>query len=242
MKKSMKAGALLVAGIFALSGCGSSDDSASADSPASDSPSPAPTLAVGQEQYTAEELEAALTAVKADRGLTGEVSNDAALRPGLSESGAAPGGFNVAPEQCMEILGFANFFGDLDNANVAGLGASETQRITVVSHADAAALDQQVDDNSKLVDECAEFEMTGDGEGEVAKGTAERLDASTEAPSTQAFTVTMAAAGVSFSGMKVAAASGTTNVVITVSESEDPKAALASAEETINAVLAELAQ
>ena len=242
MKKSTKAFALLTAGIFALSACGSSDESAAADSPASASPTPTPTLAVGQEQYTADELETALIAVKAGQGLTGEVSNDAALRPDLAESGAAPGGFTVAPEQCMEILGFANFFGNLDNANVAGLRSNESQRITVVSHSDAAALDQQVEDNNKLLDECAEFEMTGEGEGEVAKGTAERLDASTEAPTTQAFSVTMAAEGVSFGGMRVSAASGTTNVVITVSNSDDPKAALADAEETINAVLSELAK
>ncbi|MCC9206150.1 hypothetical protein [Arthrobacter sp. zg-Y769] len=241
MNKSIKASALLVAGVFALSGCGSSEgDSGSAsDETKSASASPTAELTVGKDQYTAAELEEVLAAVKTGQEASGEVIPDAVLRPELGGAGS-PDGVTITPEKCVEILGFANFFGDIEEANVAALELSETEKLTVVSHAEASTLDKQVEETGSVLDDCADFEMKGEEEGEVATGTTERQEVSTDAPSTEGFVLTLAAAGEELSGLKVAAASGTTNISVTVSDATDLPAAVAKAEETINAVYAEL--
>lgn len=240
MKNSMKAGALLVAGIFALSGCGSSAEGSESESggssPAAESASPSPTLAVGQDQYPAEELVAALEAVNAAQGGAGEISDDAAMREYLQQQGFSEG-VTISPAQCEEIASFVSFFGDVDEANIASLKL-ENQKLTVVSHSDAEALDSLMQENANLADECAEFEM-GDEEF-TAVGATESLDVSTEAPTTQAFTMTMSAEGQTLSGLKVSSASGTTNIVVTNSDAADQEAATAEAAELIDAVLAQL--
>ncbi|WP_104104573.1 hypothetical protein [Arthrobacter sp. 08Y14] len=239
MKNTMKAGALLLAGMLALSACGSSDEPASASDSeaASASPSPTATLAVGQEQYTADELLAAIEAVNAAQGGTGEVSDDATFRQYLTDQ-SLPEGITAKPAECEGIAGFANFFGDVDQANLASVKLGSDQKLTVVSHPEASALDAQMQDNDGLLGECAEFEM-GDEEF-TAAGTTERLDVSTGAPQTQAFSLTMTAEGTTLSGLKVSAATGTTNIVVTNSNAADPEEASAQAAELIDAVLAEL--
>lgn len=241
MKNSMKAGALFVAGIFALSGCGSSaegseSDSAGSSPAASKSASPSPTLAVGQEQYEAAELVAALDAVNAAQGGTGEISDDAAMRDYLQQQGFSEG-VTVSPAQCEEIASFVSFFGDVDEANIASLKL-DTRKLTVVSHSDADTLDSLMQDNAKLADECSGFEM-GDEEF-TAVGATESLEVSTEAPTTQAFTMTVSAEGETLSGLKVSSASGTTNIVVTDSDAANPDEASAEAAELIDAVLEQL--
>lgn len=248
VKKSKQVGALFVAGAFVLSGCGSSDGDAeaapgaSASATSAPTATPTPSLSVGQEQYTGAELEAALAAAQEELGLTGEISGDAALRPTLTDGGLGSGGVTVTPERCMEILGFASFFGDLENAVVAGLTFGERDKITLVSHADVDEPQKQVDSNNEVVDECADFEMRGQEEGQVAQGVVEELDASTQAPTTQAYSFSVSAEGTTLSGLKVSAVSGTTNVSVTSGDAEDAEATLARAEEIIDAVLSQLEQ
>ena len=238
MKNTMKAGALLLAGMLALSACGSSDEPAEAsDGEAAASPSPTATLAVGQEQYTADELLVALEAVNAARGGTGVVSDDATLRQYLAEQ-SLPEGIAITPAKCEGIASFANFFGDVAQANIASVKLGSDQKLTLVSHPKASDLDTLMQDNETGLSECVEFEM-GDEEF-TAAGTTERRDVSTDAPTTQAFTLTMTAEGATLSGLKVSAASGTTNVVVTDSDAADPEEASAQAAELIDAVLAEL--
>lgn len=239
MKNTVKAGALLLAGMLALSACGGSDETASAsDGEASSaSPSPTATLAVGQEQYTEEELLAAVEAVNAAEGGTGVVSDEATFRQYLADQ-SLPDGIAITPSQCEGIAGFATFFGDVDQAHIASLKLGDDQKLTVVSHPDAPGLETQMQDNEDLLGDCVEFEM-GDEEF-TAAGTTERLDVSTEAPATQAFSLTLTAEGTTLSGLKVSAASGTTNIVVTNSDATDPEEAAGQAAELIDAVLAEL--
>ncbi|MBP3044091.1 hypothetical protein KKR91_05655 [Arthrobacter jiangjiafuii] len=119
-------GALLVAGVFALSGCGSSSEAADSGSAES---SPTPTLSVGQDQYTPEELEAALQAVKADEGLGGDIFNQETLAPLLEGTPDALAGVTVTPEQC-DVLATTDIAGVLDNASMAILMLTATDSLT----------------------------------------------------------------------------------------------------------------
>jgi hypothetical protein len=236
MNKSMKASALLVAGIFALSGCGSSDDSAAADSPAADSPSPTPTLAVGQDQYSADELEAALTAVKTAQGLTGDVENDATLRPQMEE--ATLSGITATPEQCNILV--SSFFDEkIGEGNLGTVGINDSDTLMLISYKDASVLEKQAESSAQLVKDCAEFQMEADGR--VINGSVESLEASTDAPSTQAYrSVITRADGGEASTIQVSGLSGTLNLSVTLFDPADAKAAVAEAEESINAALSEL--
>ncbi|GAA3288997.1 hypothetical protein ACFFON_15035 [Arthrobacter citreus] len=244
MNKSLKAGALLVAGIFALSGCGSSDSpeaaasepSASAES-ASPTPTPTPTLAVGQEQYTADELEAALTAVKEEQGLTGQIANDAAVRPELAGVEDAFAGIVITPEECS-ALATANLSEKIESSTVAIMQLSETDSLTVISYEDASLMDSQVENNEQQMVDCAEFTMeTG---GQVLSASAEEVDSSTDAVTTQAYSVAINVEGQETTTLQISGFSGTTNITVSMSDPADAAGAQGAAEELINAVLAEL--
>lgn len=233
MKKSLKASALLVAGVFALSGCGSSDESAAADSPASASPTP--TLAVGEEQYTADELETALTAVKTAQGLTGNVQNDALLRPELKD--AALSEITATPEQCT-ILVSSLFDKKIADGNLATLELDDTDILMLVSYEDASVLQKQAEDSDQLIEDCAEFQM--ELNGTPITGTVEGIDASSEAPTTEGYRTLITRANGEGTAIQVTALSGTLSLNATLFDPADEAAAVANAEKAINAVLAEL--
>lgn len=240
MKNTMKASALLLAGMLALTACGGSEEPASAsdkDAASSESASPTPTLAVGQEQYTAAELVAALEAVNTAQGGAGAVSDDAAFREYLGQQ-SLPEGVKITPEKCADFAGFTDFFGDLDEANIAYLALGTDQKLALISHPEAATLDTVMQENKALMDECGSFEMGA--EGLTVAGTAETLKVTTEAPLTQAFALSLSAEGNTLSGLKVSAASGTTNVVLINSDAANKDEATAEATKLIDAVLAEL--
>ena len=233
----MKAGAVLVAGIFALSGCGSSDETTEAASESSPSATatPTPTLAVGQEQYTADELEAALNAVKASQGLTGEVENDATLRPQLADLSFAD--IKTTPEQC-NILVSSVLDATIADGNLATVGLDDSDGLMLISYDDASVLEKQADRGEQLVKDCTNFEM--ELNGTVITASAESLEASTEAPSTQAYrTVINRAANEEASIVAVSGLSGTLNLNVTLFDPVDVDAAVARAEEVINAALTE---
>ena len=251
MKKSMKAGALLVAGVFALSGCSSSDEgteSAAESSPsATATPTPTPTLAVGQEQYTPAELESALAAVLADRGMDGEVITQEDLAPMLEGAPDSLAGVAITPEQC-DVLAAADIAGVLESANMAMIMLSDTDTLTIASHPSASVMDKQVEDNTRLLDECAEFQM--EISGQVINASVEALDASTEGQTTQAFRTSIATVDPATDAeqvtdtVQVSAVSGTTNVQVSMtgglSSAAESDQAIAQAETIINEVLAEL--
>ncbi|WP_146067277.1 MULTISPECIES: hypothetical protein [unclassified Arthrobacter] len=243
MNKSMKAGALLVAGVFALSGCGSSNEGSEAASESSPSatPTPTPTLAVGQEQYTPAELETALAAILADRGMAGEVITQQDLAPMLEGAPDQLAGVVITPEQC-DVLASADIAATLDSANMAMIMLSETDTLTIASHPSASIMDKQVQDNTRLLEDCAQFQM--EAGGQVISAAVDSLDASTDGQTTQAFRTTITAAEQVTDTVQVSAVSGTTNVQVsmtgnltTAAESEE---AIAQAETIINEVLAEL--
>ena len=239
MKKSMKVGALLVAGAFALAGCSSNDAAESAPAESS-SPSPTPTPAVGQDQYSPDEIEAALVAVKESEGLGGEVTNQEALRPLLENAPDAMAGIVITPEQC-DVLATTDVAGVLENANMAILLLSATDSLSVASHPDASVMEKQSEDNSRLLDDCAEFQM--EASGQVITATTEAVDATTDAGTTQAFRTAITAAGEVTETIQISAVSGTTNVQVSMTGAgagAESAAAVATAEELINAVLAEL--
>ena len=245
MNKSMKAGALLVAGVFALSGCSGSDEgsgSAAESSPsATATPTPTPTLAVGQDQYTPAELEAALAAVLADRGMSGEVITQQDLAPMLEGAPDQLAGVVITPEQC-DVLASADIGAALDSANMAMIMLSDTDTLTIASHPEAAIMDKQVEENARLLDECAQFRM--EAGGQVISAEVDSVDASTDGETTQAFRTTVTAAEQVTDVIQVSAVSGTTNVQVSMtgglSGAAESAEAVAQAETIINEVLAEL--
>lgn len=244
MKKSMKTGALLVAGVFMLSACGSDDsaepaaaDSSASASATSASPTPTPTLAVGQEQYTADELEAALTAVKEDQGLTGQIANDAAVRPELTGVEDAFTDIVITPEECS-ALATANLSEKIESSNVAIMQLSETDSLTVISYKDASLMDSQIENNEQQMVDCAEFTM--ETAGQVLTASAEEVDSTTDAVTTQAYSVAINAAGQETTTLQISGFSGTTNITVSMSDPADAAGAQGAAEELIDAVLAEL--
>ena len=242
MKKSMKAGALLVAGVFALSGCGSSDEGSEAASESSPSatatPTPTPTLAVGQEQYTPEELEAALQAVKADQGLSGEIANQEMLSPLLQETPDALAGVTITPAKC-DVLATTDIAGVLENANMAMLMLSATDVLMIASHPDESVMEKQFADNSLLLEDCAQFQM--EAAGQVITASAEPVDATTDAEQTQAFRTVITAGEEVTESTQLSVVSGTTNIQITLNGAEGA-ASMSKAEDLANALLAELAK
>ncbi|WAP51044.1 hypothetical protein OL239_14155 [Arthrobacter sp. ATA002] len=244
MNKSMKAGALLIAGVFALSGCGGSGDSAeaAADSSAtaeaaSPTPTPTPTPAVGREQYTPDELEAALTAVKEDQGLPGQIANDAAVRPELEGVEGALDTITITPEECSDLAS-ANLGEKIDSSTVAIMQLSATDALTVISFEDAELIDEQVANNDQQMVDCSTFQM--ETQGQVFTASAEEVDASTDAVTTQAYSVTIDMAGQQTTTLQISGFAGTTNITVSMSDPVDPAGAQAEAEKLIDAVLAEL--
>ncbi|MCQ1954795.1 MULTISPECIES: hypothetical protein [Arthrobacter] len=240
MKKSIKAGALLVAGVFVLSGCGSSEGSSDSGSAETKSASAKPTpttQAVGEKQYTADELEEALAAVMKDKNLDGPLGNDETVRPEMMNAVDPLEGITIAPASC-DVLASTNINKVLDNAYIAVLLLNETDSLTVVSHSDPAVLEKQVEDNDSLLGECAQYTMEGPG-GQatvINKG----IEASTDADTTQAFHSITSNGTVEEGITQVAGASGTTNIAARFVNSADPEASVAEAEELIDAVYAEL--
>ncbi|MCC9175960.1 hypothetical protein [Arthrobacter sp. zg-Y179] len=232
MKKTIKAGALLVAGVFVLSGCGSSDgDSGSASAESS----PTPTLAVGQDQYSADELEDALVAVTEDGVLTGNVENDEMLRPQFEEASYTD--ITIKPEQCAALLS-STFDRKIQEGNLAFGGVNDSDVLTLVSYADASVLEKQVDGSETAPADCAEIQMAN-GEAQLAAAL-EKIEASTEAPTTQAYRTTIDRSGSEGMAIHVIGISGTVQISATLFDPADEATAIADAEEAINAVYAEL--
>ena len=232
MKKSIKTCTLLVAGVFALSGCGSSGQADSAPEESS-SPSPTPTLAVGQDQYTPDELEAALQAVKADEGLSGDIENNAALQPQLSSLSD----ITATPALCVSLMS-SMFDKSLSDGNLAALAMGGTDLLMLASYADSSIADEQAETGDQLAADCAEFQL--ERGGVALTGAVEAVEASSEAPTTQAYRATITRADGQSETLLVRALSGTTSLSVTIFDPTDTAAAVASAEETINAALAEL--
>ncbi|MFJ7748414.1 hypothetical protein ACIQXM_00465 [Arthrobacter sp. NPDC097144] len=245
MNNTMKTGALCLAGILALSACSSGESASSASpasqassasAPASSAPSFTPAPAAGREQYTADELEAALTAVKAGQGLNGEVRNDAAVRPLLAENPFT--GVTIAPEQCRSLM--SSFLDEKISAgNLAAVGLEGSDMLMLISYDNASAPNQQTEGSRQLIKDCGNF--TAELGGTAIDGSVETIDASTQAPSTQAFRTELSRDGKPLGTViQVSAVSGTVNAGVTLFDPEDEDAAVAAAETTINAALAEL--
>ena len=229
MLKSTKTGALLVAGVFALAGCGSSSEAAGSDSP----DSPSPTLAVGQDQYAADELEAALTAFKSAQGLTGDVENNDQLQLQLTSATE----MTATPEQCVWLMS-SLFDKTLADGNLAALSLDGTDGLMVVSYEDSSVLDEQAETGEQLSKDCAEVQL--EARGVTLPGAVEAIDASTDAPATQAYLTTITQPNGQAQTLQVRALSGTTSVFVSFFDPADVTAAVATAEESINGVLAEL--
>lgn len=242
MKKSIKAGALLVAGVFALSGCAGADGAAAgADSAAesgsvdSASSAPTPTLAVGQNQYTADELEAALTAAQKAMGFSGLVDNDASVRAMLETAGFSS--VTATPAQCA-TLGSSLFDETITTGNSAAMEMEGTDVLLLVSYKDASIPDERAAIGDQLASDCAEFQL--ENNGMTITGAVEALEVSTEAPSTQAYRTTITRSGGKAEIVQVQAHYGTVSLSVSMFEPTDAAAAVDTAEETINAALAEL--
>lgn len=235
MKTSVKAGSLLIAGIFALSGCGSSEGAQGSEPAESGSASPTPTLAVGQEQYSADELESALAAVNEAEGLNGEIQNDAELRPQFEDASYLETG--VDPEQCTAVLS-STFDRKIQDGNLAFMGFNATDMLAVISYDDKSVLEKQFGDSENTLADCGEFQMTN-GDARIT-AVAESATASTEAPVTQAYRTTVRRESGDGVVVHVVGISGTTQVSATLIDPTDEAASVAQSEEVINAVLAEL--
>ena len=232
MNKTIKAGALLVAGVFVLSGCGSSDGN-SGSAPAESSPTP--TLAVGQDQYSPDELEDALVALTEDQILTGDIENDAMLRPQFENDSFT--GISITPEQCSGLLS-STFDKGIQDGNLAFGLLQDSNVLTLVSYEDASVLEEQVEGGDQVVAECADLQMENDGV-QLSAGV-EKIDASTDAPTTHAYRTTIDRGDAEGIAIHVMGISGTVQISVTMFDSADEAAGIAEAEEAINAVYAEL--
>ena len=238
MKKNTTAGALLIAGVLALTACGGSaegtDDPSTA---AASSPSATATPTAEAEQYSAGDLEAALTAVKTEQGLSGQVVNDATLRPQLEAAAEAIAQIVITPEECGD-LATSNLAEKVDSANVAVMQLSETDALTILSYEDVSFIEDQLESNASQAEKCTEFQM--EAGGEVSTASAKPIDASTDAETTEAYTSVVTTAGQTVESYQVSGFSGTLNISVSITNPSDPEGAIAAAEELINAVLAEL--
>ena len=248
VKKSVKAGAILLAGIFVLSGCGSSaegvesgaaESSAAGAESASSTPASTPTTtpAVGRKQYTADQLEAVLTAVKDSQGITGPIANDATLRPELEAATDSFNGITITPEECSDLV--TSGLGDkIDSAHFAILQLGVADTVTIISYADESFIENQIENNNQQMIDCAEFQM--ELGGQVISSTGEEIAASTAAPVTQAYNVRSTSADEETANIQLTAFSGTTSITLAMQNPGDSAGAVAAAEEMVNAVLAEL--
>ncbi|MCQ2001908.1 hypothetical protein [Arthrobacter zhaoxinii] len=226
MKKTIKTSALLIAGVFVLSGCGGGNPESGESS----------ALAVGQDQYSADELEAALEAVKEDGILTGAVENDAMLRPQFEKPSYTD--ITISPEQCAALLS-STFDRKLQDGNLAFGGLNDSDVLTLVSYEDASVLEEQVEGSGQALTDCAELQMNN-GTGQITAAL-EKIDASSEAPTTQAYLTTIGQPS-SGEAVHVIGISGTVQVSATLFDPADVEAAVADGEEAVNAVLTELEQ
>lgn len=237
MKNTVKAGALLVAGVIALSGCGSSEpeqESAAAETTAA---SATPTPTAEAQQYSAADLEAALTAVRDERGMTGLVVNDASLRPQLERTADALQNIVITPEVCGDLV-TNNLAEKVDSANVAVMQLNQTDAVTILSYEDASFIEGQIESNAKQVDQCAEFQMEVDGQ--VSSATGKTVEASTDAETTEAYSSVVTTGAEVLEGYQISGFSGTTNISVSMTNPADSDGAVAAAEELINEILAEL--
>lgn len=234
LKKSMQGCAVLVAGVFALSGCGSSEESAEA----------AP--AVGEEQYSAEDLDAVLKAVVADHGVDGEIAGEdiqaqeTADYVGLKEKMA------FTPESCAALL-MPSFADEAADANVALMMLNDTgntsDSLTIVSHADVSGMEKTADDNEKMLAECGDFSISPVGvTGLQLPGTTAPVDASSDAESTTAFRTDLTMGEESVMMIEVHGVSGTTSVSVsmTLEDEAEIESSRDRAVEVINSTLTEL--
>ena len=240
MKNNIKTAALLMAGALALAGCGSSNDAAEADAAptaAQSTPTATATEAEQQGQYTPEELEAALAGVKKKEGLTGAIADDAAVRSQLPAATDTFNGITITPETCSDLAtdGLAE---KLDSGNFAVMQLSATDTVTLISYEDESFIDGQIASNDKQVTECAEFQM--EAGGQVFSSVGEELKASTDAQTTQAFSVVTTAEGVSTEVIQVSGFTGTTVITVSMTDPADALGAAMAGSELIDAILAEL--
>lgn len=238
MKKNSTAGALLIAGVLALTACGGSaegtDEASSASSP---SASATPTQTAEAEQYTAGDLEAALAAVKAEQNLSGQIASDQALRPQLEAAAEAIAQIVITPEECGD-LATSNLGEKVDSANVAVMQLSPTDALTVLSYEDVSFIEDQLESNAGQAEKCSEFSM--EAGGLVSTATAKQIDASTNAETTEAYSSVVTTDGQTAESYQVSGFQGTVNITVSITNPSDPEAAIAAAEELIDAVLAEL--
>ena len=225
-----------MAGVIALSGCGGSDE-ASDSKAASPSASATPTPTAEAEQYSADDLEAALTAVRADRGLTGLVVNDASLRPQLQVAADAIQGMAITPEVCADLV-TSDLAEKVDSATVAVMQLSQTDTVTILSYEDASFIEDQLENNARQMEDCTEFQM--EVGGQVSSAVGEQIDASTDAESTEAYKSVVTTGTQVVESYQVTGFSGTTNISVSMTNPADGPGAVAAAEELINEVLAEL--
>lgn len=235
LKKSMQACALLVAGVFALSGCGSSEE---------ESAEAAPT--VGEDQYSAEDLDAVLKAVVADHGVDGEIASEDNRAQETADYAGLKEKMAFAPESCATLL-TPSFADETADANVALMMLNDTgntsDSLTIVSHADVSGMEKTADGNEKMLAECGDFSISPVGmTGMQLPGTTAPVDASTEAESTTGFRTDLTMGEESVMMIEVHGVSGTTSVSVsmTLEDEAEIESSRDRAVEVINSTLTEL--
>ena len=252
MKKTLKAGVLLATGLFAMTGCSSSGDDAGTSPTQETTASAAPSgtsepsaaadasaSAVGAEQYTAEQIEAALAGAKESQGLGGQIIPGDMLRSQVEGAAGMLGDVVITPEKC-DVLASMDVSKALDSANVGMMQLSATDLVSVVSRSEAAAAQYEAATTEQLMGECSEFQM--DVAGQVITASTQPLDAATDAESTHAFRTTVNAAGQATDSIQVAGVYGTTTITVSMTNAADAGAAVDRAEALINVLLGELAE
>ncbi|NJC21927.1 hypothetical protein BJ994_001003 [Arthrobacter pigmenti] len=217
----------------------------------SDEPSGEPTEADSTEpastgtQYTADELEAVLTAINEAEALNAQVIPDAELRP-LLEGSAAEGleDIVVTPEEC-------NVFAESDlpeltaEANLAvmtfaGESSLQPDTLSLSSVPSEETIAEQLAASRTQLEQCSEFEM--EISGQVVTAAVQELETETDAEEEVAVQTTVQVPGSVQESVTVTGFVGSTSINVLVGSSGDPQADVERAAGLINLAVAELAK
>ena len=235
---------LPLAAALALTGCAAQEEAAAPSQGATDQPaaasSSAAAPAAGAKQLTAEQVEAVASALKESEPTAGaQVLNDAVLKAGTAQMEQIIAGMKAEPAACGPYAS-AGMSEILDSVNMASLvvpaaSGAESTTVSVASYASVSDVQDLAAKRQQSFKDCATFNL--EIQGSKTSATLTDTKASTDADSTLASLGEIKFGGQTMKTLSVYGMDGNNTVAVTLSAPKDVDAAVAKAEETINAAL-----